>query len=415
MLARIDGKMDQKYIILVGDGMGDYPLEELGGRTPLMASRTSNLDRLVLKGRLGLVRTIPEGMEPGSDVANMSLLGYDPRQYHTGRGPLEAASMGLQLARDEVAFRCNLVNLETDSSGATRMGDYSAGHISTNESHRIVTSLQSALQGTSLRLYPGVGYRHLLIWPGGREDIKTTPPHDITGRLIAPYRQVYFEEPVLLSLIEKAAAILANHPVNRERLASGKRPANAVWPWGQGRAPSMPTLKEKFGLTGAMISAVDLLKGLGVYAGLGAVSVPGATGYLDTNYAGKVNAALDALETGDLVFVHIEAPDEASHEGNLERKLQAIEDFDEKVLGPLVMGAGKFSKVRLMVVTDHLTPIKVRTHVADLVPFLLVEDLHASGSVHSPAARFCEDNAKQTGWQLSGGPELFNMFVGLKS
>jgi 2,3-bisphosphoglycerate-independent phosphoglycerate mutase len=407
--------MDQKYIILVGDGMGDYPLEELGGRTPLTAAQTPNLDRLVLKGRLGLVRTIPEGMEPGSDVANMSLLGYDPRQYHTGRAPLEAASMGIRLTGDEVAFRCNLVNLETDSSGVTTMGDYSSGHISTSESHRIVTSLQSALQGTSLRLYPGVSYRHLLTWPGGREDIKTTPPHDITGRLIAPYQQVYFEEPVLLSFIEKAAVILADHPVNRERLASGKPPANAVWPWGQGRAPSMPTLKEKFGLTGAMISAVDLLKGLGVYAGLGAVSVPGATGYLDTNYAGKVNAALDALETGDLVFIHIEAPDETSHEGNLEKKLQAIEAFDEKVLGPLVEGAAKFSKVRMMVVTDHLTPIKVRTHVADLVPFLLVSDLRASGSDHSPAVRFCEDNAKQTGWQLSGGSELFELFVGLKS
>jgi len=407
--------MDRKYIILVGDGMGDYPLEELEGRTPLMAARTPNLDRLVLKGRLGLVRTIPEGMEPGSDVANMSLLGYDPRQYHTGRGPLEAASMGVRLARDEVAFRCNLVNLVTDSSGAIRMGDYSSGHISTNESHRIVASLQSALQGTPLRLYPGVSYRHLLIWTGGREDVKTTPPHDITGRLIAPYEQGYFEEPVLLAFIEQAAAILVDHPVNQERLASGKRPANAVWPWGQGRAPSMPTLKEKFGLTGAMISAVDLLKGLGVYAGLEAVSVPGATGYLDTNYAGKVNAALDALKTGDLVFIHIEAPDETSHEGNLERKLQAIEDFDEKVLGPLVVGAGKFSKVRMMVVTDHLTPIKVRTHVADLVPFLLVEDLHSSGSVHLPVARFCEDAAKQTGWQLSSGSELFDIFVGLKS
>jgi 2,3-bisphosphoglycerate-independent phosphoglycerate mutase len=407
--------MDKKFIILVGDGMGDYPLEELGGKTPLEAARTPNLDRLVLKGRLGLVRTIPESMEPGSDVANMSLLGYDPLQFHTGRGPLEAASMGIRLGYNEVAFRCNLVTLEVDSSGVTRMADYSSGHISTGEAQRIIASLQSAVDGTPLRLYPGVSYRHLLVWPEGRGNLKTTPPHDITDEPVAPYRQCYFEEPVLLAFVEKAAAILAEHSVNRERLASGKRPANAVWPWGQGRAPSMPTLKEKFGLTGAMISAVDLLKGLGVYAGLEPIAVPGVTGYLDTNYAGKVEAALKALEIGDLVYIHIEAPDETSHEGSLEKKLVAIEAFDERVLGPLVEGLKRFTEVRMMVVTDHLTPIKVRTHVADPVPFLLVEDLHAGGSVCAPVAGFSERTARQTGWRLANGPELFDNFVGLKS
>ncbi len=407
--------MKHKFIILVGDGMGDYPLAELGGKTPLVAARTPNLDRLVPKGRLGLVRTIPDGMEPGSDVANMSLLGYDPLQYHTGRGPLEAASMGIKLGRDEVAFRCNLVNIETDASGVTTMGDYSSGHISTGESHRLIIALQSALQQTPLRLYPGVSYRHLLVWPGGRSDIPTTPPHDITGKPVGPYRQGSLQDPVLFAFIEKAAEILANHPVNRERQASGKRSANAVWPWGQGRAPSMPTLKERFGLTGSMISAVDLLKGLGVYAGLEPISVPGATGYIDTNYAGKVNAALKALEAGDLVFVHIEAPDETSHEGNLEKKIEAIEAFDEKVLGPLVEGAGDFPRVSMMVVTDHLTPIKLRTHVADPVPFLIVGDLHAGGSAGGPAIRFCEQTAKEAGWRLSSGTELFDIFVAVSS
>ncbi len=411
---RVDLKMKEKYIILVGDGMGDYPLEELGGKTPLEAARTPNLDRLVLKGRLGLVQTVPEGMEPGSDVANMSLLGYDPRQYHTGRGPLEAASMGIHLAPNEVAFRCNLVNLETDSSGVIRMGDYSSGHITNSESYAIITSLQRALAATPLKLYPGVSYRHLLVWPEGPEKIKTTPPHDITGKPVALYRQCYFEEPLLLAFIEKAAAILSEHPVNRERVAAGKRPANAVWPWGQGRAPSMPSLKERFGLTGGMISAVDLLKGLGVYAGLEPVAVPGVTGYLDTNYAGKVDAALKALEAGDLVYVHIEAPDETSHEGSLEKKLEAIEAFDEKVLGPMVEGAKKFPKVRMMVVTDHLTPITIRTHVADPVPVLLVADLHASGSVRAPGVRFCERTAKDTGWQLASGVELFDIFLDRK-
>jgi len=322
--------------------------------------------------------------------------------------------MGIRLARNEVAFRCNLVHLETDPSGVVRMGDYSSGHITTGESQRIIASLQRAVAQTPLKLYPGVSYRHLLIWPEGPENMKTTPPHDITGKPVAPYRQGYFEEPILLAFIEQAAAILAEHPVNRERLAAGRRPANAAWPWGQGRAPSMPTLKEKFGLTGAMISAVDLLKGLGVYAGLEPISVPGVTGYLDTNYAGKVDAALKALETGDLVYVHIEAPDETSHEGSLEKKLEAIEAFDERVLGPMVEGAGNFPKVRMMVVTDHFTPITVRTHVADPVPFLFVEDLRASGSGCAPIGKFCERTAKQTGWQLTSGVELFDIFLGLK-
>jgi 2,3-bisphosphoglycerate-independent phosphoglycerate mutase len=407
--------MDTKYVILVGDGMGDYPLAELDGKTPLEAARTPNMDRLAQMGRLGTVRTVPEGTEPGSDVANMSLLGYDPERYHTGRGPLEAASMGIRLAANEVAFRCNLVNLETDSSGVVRMGDYSSGHITTDESHRIITALQSIVEETPLRLYPGISYRHLLVWRGGRESVKTTPPHDITGKPVAPYRQGYEAEPLLLAFVEKAAEILADHPVNRERLAAGKCPANAVWPWGQGRAPSMPNLKEKFGLTGAMISAVDLLKGLGVYAGLEPVAVPGVTGYLDTNYAGKVDAALKALESGDLVYVHIEAPDETSHEGSLEKKVEAIEAFDEKVVGPMVEGARRFPAVRMIVVTDHFTPIAVRTHVADPVPFLLVEDLRGSGSGCAPGTRFCERAAKDSGWHLAGGGELFDIFVGLKS
>jgi 2,3-bisphosphoglycerate-independent phosphoglycerate mutase len=407
--------MDNKYIILVGDGMGDYPLEELGGKTPLEAARTPHMDQLVLKGRLGTVRTVPEGMEPGSDVANMSLLGYDPSRYHPGRGPLEAASMGIRLATDEVAFRCNLVHLETDSSGVVRMGDYSSGHITTKESHRIIMVLQGVLQGTPLKLYPGISYRHLLVWRGGGDSVRTTPPHDITGKPVAPYRQGYEEEPLLLDFVEKAAAILVDHPVNRERLAAGKRPANAVWPWGQGRAPSMPNLKAKFGLTGAMISAVDLLKGLGVYAGLDPVAVPGVTGYLDTNYAGKVDAALRALESGDLVYVHIEAPDETSHEGSVEKKVEAIEAFDEKVVGPMVEGAKRFASVRMVVVTDHYTPIAVRTHVADPVPFLLVEDLQDRGSGGAPGVRFSERAAKDSGWHLAGGGELFDIFIGLKS
>jgi 2,3-bisphosphoglycerate-independent phosphoglycerate mutase len=409
-------RRDSKFIILVGDGMGDYPLDELGGRTPLEVASTPHMDLMARRGELGTVTTIPAGMEPGSDVANMSLLGYDPARYHTGRAPLEAASMGIRLERTDVAFRCNLVTLDRDAAGVARMGDYSAGHISTAEAHELVAALQGAVGTGPLRLYPGVSYRHLLVWPEGRDDLATTPPHDISGELAAPHMDVYGSEPLLLEFMERAAVILAEHPVNRTRREAGRREANAVWLWGQGRAPSMPTLKERAGLTGAMISAVDLLKGIGVYAGLEPVHVPGATGYLDTNYAGKVEAALTALDGGDFVYVHIEAPDEAGHEGSLEKKIEAIEAFDRQVVGPVVEGAKRFSKVNLLIVTDHLTPVHKRTHVSDPVPFLLVSDLNAPsrGISSREGARYSERCALDSGLRLSGGGELFSRLIGLR-
>ncbi len=403
--------MNCKYIILVGDGMADDALEELDGKTPLEVAATPHIDRLLPKGRLGMVRTIPQGMEPGSDIANMSLLGYDPVEYHTGRAPLEAASMGIHLRSEEIAFRCNLVTLEEDEQGVIRMLDYSAGHITTAEAHELIGALQEILSGTPLSLYPGVSYRHLLIWANGREDLQTTPPHDISGQPARPHQRVYEEEKPLLSFVEKASIVLKDHPINRNRLASGKRPANAVWLWGQGRAPSMPSLKEKYGLTGAMVSAVDLLKGLGVYAGLDPIFVPGATGYLDTNYDGKVTAALNALQTGDFVYVHIEAPDEAGHEGSLAKKIEAIEAFDKQVVGPIVSGSARLANVRLLIETDHPTPIHKRTHVSDPVPFLLVEDLNASSGKSHTSYTFCEKLAHDSGWHLQSGVELFDYFV----
>lgn len=404
--------MDCKYIILVGDGMGDYPLPELQGRTPLAAARTPHMDRLAAVGRMGTTRTIPDGMEPGSDVANMSLLGYDPLRYHTGRAPLEAASMGIELGAEDVAFRCNLVHLEADAGGAAIMEDYAAGHISTAEAVELVRALQQTAVTECLHLYPGVSYRHLLVWRGGRSDLLTTPPHDIINEPVAAYRAVYDEAPVLAAFLERAAMVLAGHPVNRERLRAGRKTANAAWLWGQGRAPAMPTLQERFGLRGAVISAVDLLKGLGVYAGLEPIRVPGATGYLDTDYAGKVAAALKVLEKDDFVYVHIEAPDEAGHEGSLSKKITAIEDFDAKVVGPMVAGALRFPKVRLLVVTDHLTPIGKRTHVTDPVPFLLVQDLSDAAETVAASATFCESSARARGWKVANGVELFDTFVG---
>jgi 2,3-bisphosphoglycerate-independent phosphoglycerate mutase len=406
--------MEWKHIILVGDGMGDYPLAELDGKTPLEAARTPCMDQLAGCGRLGMVKTIPADMEPGSDVANMSLLGYDPVQYHTGRAPLEAASLGVSLKPQDVAFRCNLVTLENDAAGVVRMKDYSAGHISTLEARELVASLQELVRQTSLSLYPGVSYRHLLVWSGGRTNLLTTPPHDISGEPVAAYQEVYHKEPLILSFMERAVVLLADHPVNRARMAAGKSPANAVWLWGQGKSPRMPTLKERFGLSGAMISAVDLLKGLGIYAGLDKIDIPGATGYLDTNYDGKVDAAMQALEAGNFVYVHIEAPDEAGHEGSLQKKLEAIEAFDARVVCPVVKRAARFPKVKLLVITDHLTPISRRTHVTDPVPFLLVKDLQAAlKSTPAPGTVFCERTARASGWQPADGAELFRLFVGV--
>jgi len=401
---------DEKFIILVGDGMGDYPIDQLGGRTPLEAARTPNLDRIVPIGSLGTVQTIPAGMNPGSDVANMSLLGYDPALYLTGRGPLEAASIGIRLDPDEVAFRCNLVFLRRDKAGNLTMEDYSAGHISTEEAGELIADLQAAVSGTPLKLYAGVSYRHLLVWKGGREEIGTVPPHDILGRPVAQYDN-WSNEPVLKNFIEKAAQVLENHPLNLRRKKAGNSPANAVWLWGQGKAPSIPGL-DRFGLYGAMISAVDLLKGIGVYAGLNPIAVDGATGFIDTNYEGKVAAALSALESGNFVFLHLEAPDEASHMGSLEKKIQAIESFDERIVGPVVKGAGKFQNVRLMIATDHFTPLVKRTHSIDPAPFLIVDDLQSGGS---GSGRYCEKHAEATGYRIKSGQDLFRIFIGAKN
>ena len=404
--------MGDKFIILVGDGMGDYPLDRLGGLTPLEAARTPNLDRLVRIGTLGIVQTIPAGMQPGSDVANMSLLGYDPALYHTGRGPLEAASIGVRLEPDEVAFRCNLVFLSRDEAGNVVMADYSSGRISTPEAHEIVLSLQSAVAGSPLKLYAGVSFRQLLVWKGGRTEISTIPPHDILGQPVAQYG-LLSKEPVLQAFTEKAARVLECHPVNVRRQKAGKSPANAVWLWGQGKAPSMPGL-DRFGLCGAMISAVDLLRGIGVYAGLDPVKVEGATGYIDTNYDGKVAAALSALERGNFVFLHVEAPDETSHAGSLEQKIQAIECFDRHIVGPVVEGAKKFRRIHLLVATDHFTPVSMRTHSTDPVPFLLVEDLKSDGSGSGKGGRYCEKEARAAGFRLKSGEDLFRIFIGAK-
>lgn len=385
-----------KYAFLVGDGMADRPVAELGGRTPLEAAATPHMDRVVATGRLGRVRTVPEGLPPGSDVANMSLLGYDAAAHFQGRGPIEAASLGVALAPNETAFRCNLVTLE-----GGLMADYSAGHIGTEESRPIVLDLEAALGRPGVRFHPGVSYRHLTVMADFPDGLDCTPPHDISGRPWEPHLPRGAGREAVLELMERARAVLAEHPVNARRVAAGKKPATDIWLWGQGRALTLATLKERYGLTGSVISAVDLVRGLGVLAGLKVRLVEGATGYLGTNYAGKVAAARAALDTEDFVYLHVEAPDEMGHEGRADKKVQAIEEFDRFVVGEMLPWAEARGDVRIVVATDHETPVAIKTHAAGPVPYAVCGPGVAAGAarafseaaaadlpVESPAAAF---------------------------
>jgi 2,3-bisphosphoglycerate-independent phosphoglycerate mutase len=369
-----------KYIILLGDGMADRPRADLGGRTCLQAAKTPNLDQLASMGQVGMVSTVPDGYAPGSDVANLSVLGYDPRKYYTGRSPLEAASIGVSLGLNDVAFRCNLVTLKVTggASAADRhrtlmMEDFSAGHISTMEARTLIEEIGSKLGTDHIRFYPGVSYRHLMVWKGGKDHIDCTPPHDIQDKDIQDYLPRGEGDKIINELMEASFNILTNHPVNKARLEAGKRSANSIWLWGQGKRPSMPTFKEKYGLEGAVISAVDLTKGLGVYAGFEVINVPGATGWIDTNYVGKAEHALFALKSKDIVYLHVEAPDEAGHTGDVKNKIKAIEDFDEYIVGNVMHGMKQFDEYRILALPDHPTPLEIRTHSAEPVPFVLYD------------------------------------------
>jgi 2,3-bisphosphoglycerate-independent phosphoglycerate mutase len=399
-----------KYIILVGDGMGDLPIAELGGKTPLAFAKTPAMDRVARSGELCLVRTVPEGFPAGSDVANLSLLGYLPHECYSGRAPLEAASLGVALAPDEIAFRCNLVTLRFAPDNRVFMEDYSSGHISTPEARILIEGLEEVAGSGRLHFYPGVSYRHLLVHSGEVGSLVTVPPHDYTGKEVTEFWRQYNRIPHLQEALAKAVAFLADHPVNRERAARLRNPANAIWLWGEGKSPSMPTVREQFGVEGALISAVDLLKGIGVFAGLDIIEVPGATGYLDTNYAGKVAAAVEALKTKDLVFVHVEAPDEAGHQGSLKDKLQAIEDFDGKIVKPIfeaLMGSGH--DFRLAVAMDHWTPLALRTHSADPVAVAIYDSRASRPGSGLP---YDEHSAAMAGELLADGRQFFKRVLG---
>lgn len=396
-----------KYIILLGDGMADFPIEELGGKTPLEYAYTPYMDSVAKKGTLGMIDTIPAGFSPGSDVAIMSLLGYDPLECYTGRGPLEAANMGVQLGVDDVAFRCNLVTLRENEDNI--MEDFTAGHITTGEAKIIINDINDDMGSTNFQFYPGVSYRHLFVWRDGKAFLETTPPHNITGNAVKDYLPRGEGKEEIRRLMKRSQVFLRDHPVNKLRIARGKRPANSIWLWGQGRAPKFPKFTDKYSLKGGMISAVDLLNGIGIYAGLKAIRVDGATGYIDTNYIGKARTALDALKENDFVFVHLEAPDEMGHEGNVDGKIRAIEDFDEKIVGTVLNEIYELSPFRLLVLSDHPTPISLRTHSSDPSPFAALSSDERENLKNGLA--FNEKSARNSGVMVSPGYLLMDQLI----
>lgn len=391
-----------KYILLVPDGMADLPLAELDGQTPWQAAKTPNWDKLAKDSLVGSVLTVPTGMYPGSDVANMSILGYDPRKYYTGRGPIEAVAMGVPLDDKDAAYRCSLVTCDGET-----LIDYSSGHVSTEESKPLIELVGEKLSGRQFRFFPGVGYRHIMAWRDGAVDVKTTPPHDIQGRKIADYLPVGERDGILRQLMFDSLEILDNHPINQRRRDEGKNPGNMIWLWGQGYAPNLPEFFRTFGKTGAVISAVDVVRGLGRSAGLAIINVPGATGYIDTNYRGKAAYAVEALKEGtDFVYIHVEAPDESGHEGNIDHKIGAIQDIDQQIVGPMVEAMRKVDDLRLLIVPDHATPISLRTHKEGPVPFLLYDSTEPNRQSNVP---FDERAIEDARTQVEDGTELIRM------
>ena len=407
----LDNRITMKYIILVGDGMGDFPIPELDNKTPLEAAHTPAMDMLCRNGELFQLKTIPHGMAPGSDVANLSLMGYQPLECYTGRAPLEAASMGIELSADETAYRCNLVTLEKGPDSSLVMVDFSAGHIPSAESKILIDSLQQELGSDQVHFHAGVSYRHLMISSSDLTGLQTVPPHDYIGKDVQEFWNRYLEYPQLAVPMGQARTLLESHDINQKRISRGDLPANSIWLWGEGRTPTLPTITEQYNISGSLISAVDLLKGIGVYGGLEIIEVEGATGYLDTNYAGKVRAALDSLKDKDFVYVHVEAPDEAGHQGSIKDKLQAIEDFDQKIVKTVFEGMQQMAgnpDFRLVVCMDHLTPIRIRTHTDQPVPVLLYDSRQNGPQSNVP---YTEKNGEQSGILLSDGKQFFNKLL----
>lgn len=399
-----------KYIVVLGDGMADYAIDEFGGKTVLDVAKKPNMDYMSRNGELGLVRTVLDGMKPGSDVANLSVMGYDTRKCYTGRSPLEAASIGVKLREDDVTFRTNLVTLSDEENYEDKtMLDYSAGEITTAEAEQLIQAVEDELHTDMIHYYSGVSYRHLLVWQGGSTSVELTPPHDISDRKIAAYLPKGDNAQKLLEMMKKSEKILREHPVNKKRVAEGKNPATSIWIWGEGRKPVLENFEEKTGKKGSVISAVDLIKGIAVCAGMNTIEVPGATGTYESNFPGKAKAALDALLNGsDFVYIHMEAPDECGHQGDAAHKKYAVELIDEQVIGYLREELYRRGiDYRMLIMPDHPTPIKLKTHVSDPVPYIIYDSDEQCGS----GLDYNEENAKKTGIYEPVGHELMNRFL----
>jgi 2,3-bisphosphoglycerate-independent phosphoglycerate mutase len=391
-----------KYVIIVPDGAADVPLEELDGKTPLEAAETPNLDRISTAGRLGLVRTVPEGFEPGSDVAQMSLLGYDPHRYYSGRAPVEAAARGIRLGSEDWVFRCNLVTI---ADGL--MADHSAGHISTEEAGTLIKELQAHIADERVSLYAGVSYRHLLVFRGVDFEVRTYPPHDHIGKAVEKILPRGKGADLLIQLINQSQQLFAGHDVNRVRQDLGENQVSSIWLWGQGKQARLDAFRKQYGLEGVAITAVDLVRGLAKLVGFHLIDVPGATGFVDTNYEGKGQAAIQALEPYDLVFVHIEAPDEAGHQGDAQAKKKAIEQVDRFIVGPVLAALERYESWRILVLPDHPTPVHGGAHSAEPVPFAMA----GTGITGVLQLTFSEANAVKAGLRIEKGFELMEYFL----
>lgn len=400
-----------KYLVMLCDGMADEPNEALGNSTPMEKANKPCMDSLAAKAEVGIVKTVAEGLKPGSDVANLSVLGYEPAVYYSGRSPLEAASIGIDLKDTDVTLRCNLVTLSDDEDYENKtILDYCADDISSEEAKILIEYIQEKLGNDVFRFYPGVSYRHCLVWSNGNPHPGVlTPPHDITGKVITDYIPKGEAVDELYDLMKKSYDLLKDHPVNQARIARGKRPANSIWLWGEGTKPLLDNFSEKFGIKGSMISAVDLLKGIAICAGMNSVDVDGATGYLDTNFDGKCKAAIEEFKNGaDLVYVHVEAPDECGHRGEIENKVKAIEMIDEHILGPVVEFLKGYDDFAVLVCPDHPTPLSIRTHTSTPVPYLIYD---SKNEINSGVKVFCEKKARETGNYIEKGFTMMNYFL----
>lgn len=399
-----------KYTVVLCDGMADYAVPALNGKTPMECANKPFMDKLARHGEIGTVKTVADGLKPGSDIANMSVMGYNPKECYTGRSPLEAVSIGVNMLDSDIIFRCNLVTLSDEEKYEDKaMVDYSAGDISTAEATEIIKSVQEHFGNDIFAFYAGVAYRHCLVWHNGTLDLgKMTPPHDISGRVIGEYLSTSENAKELIGMMKESYDFLMSHPVNKKRIADGKRPANSIWLWGEGTKPSLPDFEEKYGIDGSVISAVDLLKGIAKCAGMSAPEVDGATGYIDTNFDAKAECAIKELETKDFVYIHLEAPDECGHRNEPENKVKAIELIDEKILGKILPALEKYDDYKIMILPDHPTPIVTMTHASDPVPYLIYTK---SKDRDNGTETFTEATAKATGNYIEIGHTLMDRFI----